>query len=132
MFSLKYEQARKVLHIGMFIAPTHLKLKLVCQSSSMGTGPCSQWYPVPNWGVFECDIAHCQSVAVLCMLYKIRCNPMHPLNDVLPGPCVPVRATCGSLVAHQYTYASPRCRRSTAGLLFHSQCPSGMILLTPC
>ena len=31
-------------------------------------------------GVFECDIAHRRSVAVLCMLYKIRCNPMHPLK----------------------------------------------------
>ena len=30
--------------------------------------------------VFECDIAHRRSVAVLCMLYKIRCNPMHPLK----------------------------------------------------
>ena len=30
-------------------------------------------------GVFECDIAHRRSVAVLCMLYKIRCNPVHPL-----------------------------------------------------
>ena len=36
-------------------------------------------------GVFECDIAHCRSVAVLCMLYKIRWNPMNPLNDALPG-----------------------------------------------
>ena len=27
-------------------------------------------------GVFECDIAHRRSVAVLCMLYKIRCNPV--------------------------------------------------------
>ena len=25
-------------------------------------------------GVFECDLAHRRSVAVLCMLYKIRCN----------------------------------------------------------
>ena len=31
-------------------------------------------------GVFECDIAHRRSVAVLCMLYKIRCNAMHSLN----------------------------------------------------
>ena len=51
--------------------------------------------------VFECDIAHRRSVAVLCMLYKIRCNPIHPLNDALPGPFVPV-----------YTYAPPRCRTS--------------------
>ena len=41
-------------------------------------------------GVFECDIAHRRSVAVLCMLYKIACNPMHPLNGALPGPYVPV------------------------------------------
>ena len=79
-------------------------------------------------GVFECDISHRRSVAVLCMLYKIMCNPMHPLNDALPGPYVPVLVTRGALVAHRYTYAPPR---STAGLLFSSQCPSGTILLTP-
>ena len=45
--------------------------------------------------VFECDIAHRRSVAVLCMLHKIRCNPMHPLNDALPTAYVPVRVTCG-------------------------------------
>ena len=50
-------------------------------------------------GVFECDIAHRRSIAVLCMLDKIRCNPMHPLNDALPGPYVPVRVTRGALVA---------------------------------
>ena len=37
-----------------------------------------------TWGVFECDIAHHRSVSVLYMLYKIRCNPMHILNDALP------------------------------------------------
>ena len=41
--------------------------------------------------VFKCDIAHRRSVAVLCMLYKIRCNPEHPFNCALPGPYVPVR-----------------------------------------
>ena len=61
-------------------------------------------------GVFECDICHRRSVAVLCMLYKIRCNPVHPLNGVLPGPYVPVRVTRGALVAHRYTYAPPHCR----------------------
>ena len=55
--------------------------------------------------VFECDIAHRRSVAVVCMLNKIRCNPMHPLNGALPGPYVPVRVTRGALVAHRYTYA---------------------------
>ena len=61
-------------------------------------------------GVFEYDISHRRSVAVLCMLYKIRCNPVHPLNGALPGPCVPARVTRGALVAHRYTYAQRRCR----------------------
>ena len=61
-------------------------------------------------GVFEYDISHRRSVAVLCMLYKIRCNPVHPLNGALPGPYVPARVTRGALVAHRYTYAPPHCR----------------------
>ena len=36
-------------------------------------------------GLFECDISHRRSVAVLCMLYKIRCNPVPPLNGALSG-----------------------------------------------
>ena len=63
-------------------------------------------------GVFEGDIAHRRSVVILCMLYKIRCNPVHPLNGALPGPYVPVRVTRGALVAHRFTYALPRCRTS--------------------
>ena len=61
-------------------------------------------------GVLECDIAHRRSVAVLCMLYKIRCNLVQPLNGALPGPYVPVRVTGGAPVAHRYTYAPPSCR----------------------
>ena len=52
-------------------------------------------------GVFECDIAHRRSVAVLCMLYKIRCNRMHPLYGALPVPYV--------LWSHIGTLMSPRC-----------------------
>ena len=63
-------------------------------------------------GVFECDISHRRSVAVLCILYKIRCNPMHPLNGALPGPYVSVRVTLGALVAHRYIYEPPCCRTS--------------------
>ena len=63
-------------------------------------------------GVFECDIAHRRSVAVLCMLYRIRCNLMHPLNDMLPGPFMPVWVLRGALLAHRYTYEPPRCRTS--------------------
>ena len=60
--------------------------------------------------VFQCDISHRRSAAVLCMLYMIRCNPVHLLNGALPGPYVPARVRRGALVAHRYTYAPPRCR----------------------
>ena len=40
-------------------------------------------------GVIECDISHRRSVAVICMLYKIRCNQVQTLNGALPGPYVP-------------------------------------------
>ena len=60
-------------------------------------------------GVFECDLAHRYSVAVLCMLYKIRCNPMHPICGALP---VPVRVTRGAVIAHRFTYPPPSCRTS--------------------
>ena len=69
-------------------------------------------------GDFQCDIAHRRSMAVLCMLYKIRCNPIHPLNGVLPGPYVSLRVTRGALVAHLYIYAPPRCRTSQYRMTF--------------
>ena len=81
--------------------------------------------------VFGCDIAHRRSVAVLYMLYKIRCNPMHPVNGTLPVPYVTVRVTRVGLVAHRYTNASPRCRTSQFhGTSLPPQCPCGPILLT--
>ena len=50
-------------------ADTHLKLlDCVVTGASFLTG-C----------VLECDLAYRRYVAVLCMLYKIRCKPMHPL-----------------------------------------------------
>ena len=45
---------------------------------------------------------------------------MHQLNDVLPGPNVPVRVTPGAQVAHRYTYAPPRCRTSQYRMTFVS------------
>ena len=72
-------------------------------------------------GVIECDLAHRRPVAVFCMLYKIRCNPMHPFCGALPLPflCyVPVLVTRGVVVAHRLTYAPPRCRTSQYRLTF--------------
>ena len=82
--------------------------------------------------VFECDIAHRRSVAVLCMLYKIRCNPVHPLNGALPGPYVPVRVPRGTLVAHRYTYAPPRCRTSNLAVQQDFYSPLGIPLERSC
>ena len=63
-------------------------------------------------GRLDCDLAHRRSVVVLCMLYKIRCNPLHPLCGALPVPYVPERVTRGALIAHRYAYAPSRCRTS--------------------
>ena len=83
-------------------ADTHLKLpNRVVSSACFLAG-----------GVLNCNLSHRRSVAVLCMLYKIRSNPMHPLCGALPVPYVPVRFTRGTLIAHRYTYAPPRCRTS--------------------
>ena len=62
--------------------------------------------------VLNSNRSHRRSVAVLCMLYKIRCNMMHPLCGPLPVPCVPVRVTRDTLFAHRYTYAPPHSRTS--------------------
>ena len=55
-------------------------------------------------GVLKCNLSHRRPVEVFCMLYKIRCNPMHPLCGALPVPYVPVRVTRGTFI--------PRCRTS--------------------
>ena len=88
-------------------------------------------------GVFECNIAHRRSVAVLCMLCKIWCNPMHPLNDVLASADYLDRTCQCGLHAVTWSHIGILMRRlaaeprSTAGLLFPYQCPYGTILLTP-
>ena len=61
-------------------------------------------------GVLECNLAHRRSVVVLCMLFKIKSNPMHPLRGALPVLHVPARVTRGALVAHRRSFAVPRCR----------------------
>ena len=99
--------------------PIHLKvLDHVVSGASFLTG-----------GVFECDLAHRRSLAVLCMMYKIRCSPLHPLYGALPVPYVPVLVTpshIGSLML--LLAAEPR---SIVGLLFHFQYLCGTILVTP-
>ena len=57
-------------------ADTHLKLL-----DSVVSGACFL-----VGGVLNCDLCHHRSVAVLCMLYKIRYNPKHPLCGCLWSP----------------------------------------------
>ena len=54
-------------------------------------------------GMLNCNLSHRWSLAVLCMLYNIRCYQMHPLCGALPVPYVPVRVTRGALIVHRYT-----------------------------
>ena len=83
-------------------ADTHLKLlDHLVSSACFSVG-----------GVLNCNLFHRRSVAVLCMLYRIRRNPMHSLCGSLPVSYVPVRVTRGTLIAHRYTYAPPCCRTS--------------------
>ena len=63
-------------------------------------------------GVLECNLTHRRSIEELCMLLKIKSNPMHLLSSALPLPYVPARVTRGALVAHRHSYAPPRCRTS--------------------
>ena len=60
--------------------------------------------------MLNCDLSHHRSVAVLCMLYKIRCNPKHPLCGALPVPYVPVQVTRSALIIHRYTFAPLHCK----------------------
>ena len=60
----------------------------------------------------ECNLAHPRSVALLCMLFQIKSNPMHPSGDALPLLCVPVRVTRGALVANRHSFPPPRIRIS--------------------
>ena len=60
-------------------------------------------------GVLECNLAHRRFVAELCMLFKIKSNPMHPLISSLPLPYVPARVTRGALVAHRHSFEPPNC-----------------------
>ena len=63
-------------------------------------------------------IAYRRSEAVLRIVYKIRCNPMHPLYGALPVLYVSVWVTGGAFVEHQYTYTPPRCRTSEFRMTF--------------
>ena len=103
-------------------ADTHLKLlDRVVSGDQFLTG-----------GVFECDISHRRSAAILCMIYKIGvtlCTLLMVLS--LDRKCQ--RGLHAVLWSHigtlMHRLAAEPC--STAGLLFPSRSPCGTILLNP-
>ena len=80
--------------------------------------------------VLECNLAHRRSVAVLCKLFKIKSNPMHPLSGALHMLNVPARVAGGALVAHRHSFAPSRCRTSqTVEPFYPSHCLIGTIVV---
>ena len=83
--------------------------------------------------VLDCNLAHRRSVAELCMLFKIKNNPMHPLSGALPLPYVP-----GMFLMVLWLLIGTRSPLLVVGLLSiaESLCPSrclfGTILVTLC
>ena len=63
-------------------------------------------------GDLECNLAHRRSVAVLCMLFMIKSNPLHPFICAFRLSYVPARVTGGALVAHGHLFALRRCKTS--------------------
>ena len=63
-------------------------------------------------GVLECNLAYRRSIAELCIIFKIKSNPMHPLSCELPLPYVPAQVTLGALVTHRHSFAPPCCKTS--------------------
>ena len=78
-------------------------------------------------GVLDCNLAHRRSVAELCMLFKIKSNPMHPLSGALPLPYVPARVTCVL-----WLLIGTRLRLLVLGLLSFAEplCPSRCLFRT--
>ena len=88
-------------------------------------------YSFITGGVFECDLTHRRSAAVLCILHKIRCNPMHPHHGALPVPMgrCEVHAVLWSHIGTLMRLLAAE-HRSTAGLLFTFQYLYGTILVS--
>ena len=74
---------------------------------TLTTGPWSQCCPVPNLGCV--CVWHCSSSIRGNTVYKIRRNPMHPLNGALLASAGYKRCSGGTSV---YLYATSQFRRT--------------------
>ena len=64
------------------------------------------------------QLCHRRSVAELCMLFKIKSNPVYPFSGALHLPYVPARVTRGALVANLHSFVPPHCRTSQYPRIF--------------
>ena len=79
----------------------------------------------------ECNLAHRRSVAALCMLFKIKSNPMHPLSGALPLPYLSARVTRGAFVTYRQSLRLLAVELlNSVEPLCPSQCHFGTILVT--
>ena len=84
-------------------------------------------------GILECNLARRRSTVELCMLFKIKSNPMHPLSGALPLPYVPAL-----LLVVLWLLIGTRSRLlvvwllSIAEALCPSRCLFGTVLVTLC
>ena len=84
-------------------------------------------------GVLECNLAHRRSVAELCMLFKIKSNPMHPLSGTLPlCMCLGVSVVVLWLLICTRSCLLVVGLLSIAEPLCHSRCLFETILVTLC
>ena len=69
--------------------------------------------------VLECYLSPPGSLAILCILYKINSNHIHPFCGALPRcDFCDSSVTRGTLFVHRYTYAPPPCRTSQCSRTF--------------
>ena len=88
------------------------------------------WASFLTGGVFECDVPHRRSVARLCMLYKIRYDPMHPLYGAMPGPFVPTSTGYTRCFGRTSVHVCSSSLQTFIWLLFPCQYLCGSTLVT--
>ena len=95
--------------LGVLLSSVVLGCRFTSQTTRQSCQGC--WFF--SWWCFgEQPCPYRRSVAVLCMLFKMKSNLMRHLSGAVPLPYVLASVTRGTLVAHMHSFAPPRCRTS--------------------
>ena len=73
-------------------------------------------------GLVVCDEEHRRRIAVLCLYYKIRCNPNHAFEAALPRVRLPARLTRLAVSVHSRYLDVLRCRSVKFGKSYVPAC----------